>query len=133
LDEFQGAGHDHHPSLIMRLMILDRRRLGLSIKMRRHSPDYLNGPHAVRDGHHRIAVDALARGPLSPLAVDLPRRIAKHPIQIKKNCSTGKVSHSLLFVSQPQLTHVATTQGTCSDSRLGCPSEGEAERHCHRC
>ena len=100
LHEIQSAGHHCDSALILRLMIFDRRRLRLSIKMRRYSADYLNRSHPMRDGHHRIAVDALARGPLPPLAVHLPRRIAKHPIQIKKNCSARKVSHSLLFVSQ---------------------------------
>jgi hypothetical protein len=31
----------------------------------------------------------------------LPRRIAKHPIQIKKNCSAGKVNHPYCLYHSP--------------------------------
>jgi len=54
----------------MRLVILDRRGLGFGIEMWRHPTDHFNRPHTMCDGHHRIAINALARGPLPPLAVD---------------------------------------------------------------
>ncbi len=71
------------PRLIVRLMILNRCRFRFRIQMRRHLPDHFNGPHTVRDGHHRIAIDTLARGPLPPLAVHLPASNRKelHPDQ----------------------------------------------------
>ena len=44
------------------------------------------GPHpaATRIPGVLIAIDTIARSPIPPLAVHLPRRIAKHPIQIKE-------------------------------------------------
>ena len=89
-------------------MILNGCRFRLRIQMRCHTPYDFNGPHTVRNGHHSITVDALARSPFSPLAIHLPRRIDEHPIQVKKNCRAGKSRHSLFLYHSLGKTHVAT-------------------------
>ena len=66
-------------------MILDCRSLSLDIQMRRYPPDHFNRPHAVSDGHNRIAIHALAGRPLAPLAVHRAGRVDEDAVQIKKN------------------------------------------------
>src|SRR5882724_2425850 len=77
--------HDRNSTLIVRLMIFNRVGFGLSIEMWRDAPDHFNRANAVRDGHNRIAVDALAGGPFAPLAVHCARRVNKNSVQVKKN------------------------------------------------
>jgi len=71
--------------LIARFVILDCVRLRLRIQMRRHPADYFDRTHAMRNGHHRFGVDALAPRPFAPLPVDRARGIAQNAVEIEQN------------------------------------------------
>ena len=92
--QIRRARHDDDPTLVVRLMILNGSRFGSRIEMRHHPPDHLDRAHAMRNRHHSVAIHSLARSPLPPLAVHLPRRITKHTIEIKQNGRAGKCRHS---------------------------------------
>ncbi len=61
-------------------MILNSSRFRRRVEMWCYSPDHFDGPHAMSDRHHCVPINSLPRGPLSPLAVYLTRRIAEHTI-----------------------------------------------------
>src|SRR5437868_14900259 len=89
-------------------MVLDRGSFGLGIKMRSHSPDHLNRPHPVRNRHHGVSIDALARRPVPPLAVDGLRGIAQNSIQIEQNGRTLENRHPYFSI---------TSRGTSNEPR----------------
>jgi hypothetical protein len=78
-------------------LIFQFAHFSFGIKMRSNTANHFKRADAVGDGHNGIAVDSLARGPGAPLAIDRARGVDENAVEVEKNCSADKSTHSIHF------------------------------------